>query len=233
MSGLARCLALLSFTLSAPALATPESNAEAILGTRFAAMQSIVRSGQPLYAIKIVSGDQSIHQQMDDGVVRISVPTIRAAKSSEVLDMVLLIGLSQATYNPQKPYRLITGAARVATDILGIVGQQVAESRVESAGRSNAAYDQVGQRREENEIQKPASLRPAERAFIWAKSVGGCEARIVDGLTRIAKAERSQDALDAQRTLADLGPVAWTPNTKCIAPMGDADYRALLAGLSG
>ncbi len=194
-------------------------------------MQSIVRSGQPLYAIRIVTGDQSIHQQMDDGVVRISASTIRAAKSSEMLDMVLLVGLSQATYNPQKPYRLINGAARVATDVLGILGQNVAESRVERSGRRNVAYDQVGQRREENEIQAPVSLRPTERAFIWSKSVGGCEARIVDGLTRIAKSDRSQDALDAQRTMNELGSVAWTPNTRCIAPSQATLYDKLVAAL--
>jgi hypothetical protein len=213
-------------TLLAPVAsgAAPTHTAQALLAARFDAMQAVVRAGQPHYAVKIVAEDQSIHSQQGDGVVRIPLSAIRSAKSTEMLDMLLLLGLSQATYNPQRAERKITGTARTAIDALAYFGQAYAT-------RGHIDYDQVGQRRPENEIDKPPSLRPAQRALIWAKTTGGCEARLIVGLNAMAKPQKSQLSRDAQQTLAALGSAAWSPDTRCSAPRDEAAYQTLIDAL--
>ena len=53
------------------------------------------------------------------------------------------------------------------------------------------------------------------RAMLWAKASGGCEARIVSGLTELAK---GSDVLasDARKIVKALGATAWSPDTRCL-----------------
>lgn len=183
------------------------------LQTRFDRLQSVARSGVPAIVIETTGGTSSLFDQRGDGIVRMPETVLNAASHKDVTDALMLVALSQAVNNPAKPLRL-SSTARTLAGVAAFVGNSVAEARVLKIGR-NASYETTGTYRPENRADAPPSVNPVIRAMMWAKASGGCEARIVSGLTELGK---GTDVLasDARKIMKALSASAWSPDTRCL-----------------
>ncbi len=198
--------------------ATPVAaeSATSPLQLRFEKLQMTARAGSPAFEVRMVDAGQSLLAQRNDGVVRIPDNWVTPASNTETVDALMLIGLSYATNNPPVPPELSKTTKAVA-GVLGFVGRTVAEYEARRAGSGINGYNSLAQPKYNGYDDKPEALNPAQRGLIWAQNAGGCEARIVSGLRKMASktnADQTQRQ-DSQQILRALGSAAWTPNDKC------------------
>ena len=221
----------LAFVVPAAAT-TPATGSplETALSARFAALQARVRPGLPAQALKITESSQSLFDQSNEGIVRVSLANVKAAPSAEILDALLLIGLSDAVNTVPRPASLGKTTKAVA-NVLGFLGSTVAEAQADRV-RPGSVNVIVGQYQPQNLADAPETINVSQRALIWAKANGGCEARIVGALKTLAALPTpSHLAGDARLTLKQLGRIAWTPDDRCAETVSDPAFEQLRASL--
>lgn len=178
------------------------------LQTRFAKVQQLARPSSTPFELRIVGAGQPLLGQVNDGIVRLPEDWAAAAPDSETLDFLMLLGLADVISREPAPQGPST-ATKIVTGTLGWIAANAADNRNE--------LDLTPPRFESS----AASIepKPALRALNWTTATGGCEARVIGGLQKLAVIN-GPFGREARQILKALGPVAWTPNDRCNPPPG-------------
>jgi hypothetical protein len=185
-----------------------QQTSPAILLARFAKLQQIVRPHDLAFELRLVDESQAFLEQGNDGIVRLPQDWALAAPDGETLDFLMLLGLADVI--AREPIRKgPSTAAKIVTGTLGYIAANVADNRRATklpAPRFGASASST----------EPV---PALRALTWTTATGGCEARVVAGLHKLADI-KGRIGRDSRQILKALGAVAWTPNDRCDSTPG-------------